>query len=263
MPAIRLGDVTLHYEARGREDGAPIVLLHGLGSSSADWVFQLPALAAAHRVVAPDLRAHGRSSRPRGRLTVEAMAADVAALLDALAMPPAHVVGLSLGGCVGLTLALDHAARVRSLTVVNAFARPVPAGWRGTLRFLLRLGLLAGAPMPVVAAHVARGLFPRAEQQALYRLAVASLAGNSRRTYFAAIRAVVGFDVRHRLAAVRCPTLVVAGDRDATVPLGAKRLLQRSIPGAELLIVADSGHATPCDQAEGFNAALLAFVAAH
>jgi 3-oxoadipate enol-lactonase len=262
-PEITVGEVTLHYEVCGRGDGAPIVLLHGLGSSSTDWALQLPTLAAQHRVLAVDLPAHGRSSRPRGRLTVEAMADDVAGLLATLGMPAAHLVGLSLGGCVALALALDHPGRVRSLTLVNAFARLSPAGPRGALRMLTRLGLLACAPMRVVAAHVARGLFPRPDQQALYRAAVASIGSNSRATYLSAIRAVLGFDARPRLAAVRCPTLVIAGDRDTTVPLAAKTRLQQGIAGAELLVVLDSGHATPCDQAERFSTALLAFVAAH
>jgi 3-oxoadipate enol-lactonase len=263
LAASTVGELTLHYDERGDGDGAPIVLLHGLGSSSADWALQLPVLAAQHRVFAVDLPAHGGSSRPRGRLTVETMATGVAGLLGTLGVPPAHVVGLSLGGCVALTLALDHAERVRSLTLVNAFARLTPAGPRGVLRMLTRLALLACAPMHVVAAYVAGGLFPRPDQQALYRVAMASLASNPRATYWSAIRAVLGFDARRRLAAVRCPTLVVAGDRDTTVPFAAKTRLQQGIAGAELLVVSDSGHATPCDQAERFNTALLAFVAAH
>ena len=263
MPALSLGEVTLHWQAAGPTTDAPIVLLHGLGSSSADWAPQLPALAARHRVLAPDLRAHGRSSRPRGRLTVEAMARDVAALLAALEAPPAHVVGLSLGGCVALALALDHGARVRSLTLVNTFARLPPPGPRRVLRLLTRLSLLACAPMRVVAAHVARGLFPRPDQRELYLAAVTSLGSNPRGAYVASMRAVGRFDVRSRLGQVRCPTLVVAGDRDAAVPLAAKDLLCRTIPGAERLVVSDSGHATPADQAERFNAALLAFVESH
>ncbi len=260
---MRQGPVALHHEISGRADGTPIVLLHGLGSSSADWTYQRPALAGRYRVIVPDLRAHGRSPRGSGRLTVEAMAADVAALLSTLEAPPVHVVGLSLGGCVALTLALEHGARVRSLTLVNTFARLTPAGPRGAVRMVTRLGLLACAPMRVVAAHVARGLFPRPEQRELYLAAVASLAGNSRRTYLASIRGLTSFDVRRRLGEVRCPTLVVAGDRDTTVPLASKRLLQQSIPGAELRVVSDSGHVTPYDQAQRFNALLLGFVDLH
>lgn len=161
---------------------------------------------------------------------------------------------------MALALALDHPARVRSLTLVNTFARLVPAGPRGALRMLVRLGLLACAPMRVVAAHVARGLFPRPDQRELYLAAVASLASNPRRTYLAAIRGLLAFDVRGRLGEIRCPTLVIAGDRDTTAALASKRLLQRSIPGAELIVVDDSGHVTPYDQAERFNQLLLAFV---
>jgi 3-oxoadipate enol-lactonase len=164
---------------------------------------------------------------------------------------------------VALSLTLDHAVRVRSLTLVNTFARLTPAGPRGALRMLARLGLLACAPMRVVAAHVAHGLFPRPEQRELYLAAVASLGGNSRRTYLASIRGLASFDVRRRLGEVRCPTLVVAGDRDTTVPLTPKRLLQQSIPGAELRVVSDSGHVTPYDQAALFNALLLGFVDLH
>jgi len=259
----RAEPVELHHETCGKPDGPPIVLLHGLGSSSADWRFQLPALGATYRVIAPDLRGHGRSPRGTGRLTGERLAADVAALLETLAAPPAHVVGLSLGGCVALALALDYPTRVRSLTLVNTFARPVTAGSRGTLRLLARLGLLACAPMRTVAAHVARGLFPRPDQRELYLAAVASLAGNSKRTYFASLRGLASFDVSRRLVELRCPTLVMAGDRDATVPPAAKRLLQQSIPGAELIVVDDSGHVTPCDQPERFNALLLSFIDVH
>ncbi len=263
MPALGLGEVTLHYETRGPDTGAPIVLLHGLGSSSADWAWSLPALAARHRVIAPDLRGHGRSSRPRGRLTVAAMADDVARLLTELAAPPAHVVGLSLGGCVAQALALDRPERVRSLTLVNAFARPAAAGPRGALRMLVRLGLLACAPMRVVAAHVARGLFPRPDQRELYLAAVASLAANPRRTYLASLHALARFDARRRLGELRCPTLVIAGDRDQTIPLAAKRLLQQSIPGARLVLIENSGHATPYDRPALFTSTLLAFIDSH
>jgi len=220
----------------------------------------VPALAARYRVLVPDLRGHGRSPRGRGRLGVDVMAADVAALLAALDTGPAHVVGLSLGGCVALALALDHRERVRSLTLVNAFARPAAAGGRGALRLLARLGLLGCAPMSVVAAHVARGLFPRPEQAELRRAAAASLGANRRSTYVACLRALARFDVRSRLGDVACPTLIVAGAADTTVPLAAQRLLHRAIAGAELAVIDGSGHVTPCDRPDRFNTRLLGFL---
>src|SRR2546425_5507836 len=104
-----------------------------------------------YRLLLVDLPGHWRSALPRERLTIEAMAERVDALLDQLDTPPAHVVGLSLGGSVGLELALRAPARVRSLTLVNAFARLGPPDAAGGLRMLARLVLLG------VAAHVGRG----------------------------------------------------------------------------------------------------------
>lgn len=252
--------LSLYYESQGSGD-TPVLLLHGLGSSSADWELQLPAFAARYRVLTLDLPAHGRSPAPRGPLTVEGMAAAVAALLAQLELPPVHLVALSLGGCVALTLALDHPGYVRSLTLVNTFARLRPAGLRGAGRLAVRLGLLAAAPMPTLAAFVARGLFPLPEQRPLYDQAVARLARNHRRSYFAALQAIARFNVTHRLAALRCPTLILAGDRDQTVPRSAALTLHRGIPGAQFRLVANSGHATPYDQAAVFNALVLEFLA--
>jgi len=90
-----------------------------------------------------DLPGHYRSPLPAGRLTIDAMADAVGVLLQRLREPPAHVVGLSLGGCVGLALALRAPERVRSLTIVNAFARLRPAGPAAVARLGVRLALLA------------------------------------------------------------------------------------------------------------------------
>lgn len=254
--------MTLHVEARGpRNAAATLMLLHGLGSSSADWTFQLPEFERRHRVILIDLPGHGRSPLPARRPGIEDMAGALEAALDALTAPRVHALGLSLGGCVALALALRAPARVHSLTLVNAFARLRPAGLRGAARMAVRLALLAAAPMRVVAAHVAGGLFPHPEQRDLYLSAVASLSGTSRAGYLAGVRALARFDARHRLAAVRCPTLVVAGAADRTVPLPAQEALARAIPGARLAVVPGSGHATPIDQPEVFNRLALEFIA--
>ncbi len=186
----------------------------------------------------------------------------VAALLERLGEPAVHVVGLSLGGCVGLELALRAPARVRSLTLINAFAKLALPDTAGGLRMLTRLFLLGTSPMRVVAALVARGLFPKPQQAHLYRLAVTSLSRTSRHTYLAAIAALAAFDARSRLDRIACPTLVVAGGRDRTISLDSKQALARGIFGARLEIVSDSGHATQYDQPDAFNRLVLDFLAA-
>jgi 3-oxoadipate enol-lactonase len=251
----------LHVTRRGH-GGPTVVLLHGLGSSSSDWPEQLPALEPCYRVCAVDLPGHGGSPLIPGPLTIERMAGDVAAALGDLG-GPAHVVGLSLGACVALRLALQAPGAVRSLTLVNPFARVRPCGPRDLARLALRMILLGVAPMDTVAAHVARRLFPWPEQHALYTAAVASLAGTPRRAYLAAMWALARFDARGQVAAIRQPTLVVSGDRDTSVPLAAKLALAAAIPHARLLVIPASGHATPHDQPAVFNRALLEFLAAH
>jgi 3-oxoadipate enol-lactonase len=238
------------------------VFLHGLGSCADDWTWQVPAFERDHRLLLVDLPGHYRSSLPAGRLTVDTMADAVGALLVRLGEPPAHVVGLSLGGCVGLALALRAPERVRSLTLVNAVARLRPAGPTAALRLVARLTLLATAPMSAVAALVARGLFPRPEQAALYEAAARSLARTPRRAYWAGLRALARFDVRTALARVRCPTLVMAGADDATVALDVKESLARAIAGSRWVIVPDSGHATNADNPDAFNATLREFLTA-
>ena len=208
-----------------------------------------------------DLPGHRRSALPAGRLTVEGMAARVEALLDELGEGRVHVVGISLGACVGLALALRAPARVRSLTLVNGFARLRPPDAAGALRMAVRLVLLATAPMTAVARLVAASMFPAPEQAALRAAAVRSLARTSRRAYLKAIAALAAFDARARLGEIRCPTLVVAGLDDRTVALEAKEALAHGIPGARLVLVPGSGHATPVDRANAFNGVLHEFLA--
>lgn len=261
MPSVALNGVDLWVERHGHAGGTAVVLLHGLGSSSADWSFQIPALSARYRVLPVDLRGHGRSRPARGSLGVERLARDVFEALAALGEDPVHVVGLSLGGCVGLAMAMMHPAGVRSLTLVNAFAKLSPAGVGGLVRAGRRVGLACVAPMPALAAHVAGTLFPDPEQRGLYDAAVQSLSATPRRTYLAAMGALARFDARRRLPEVRCPTLVVVGDRDQTVPRAAADALCQGIPHVRLVVVCNSGHATPYDQADVFNRELLDFLA--
>jgi 3-oxoadipate enol-lactonase len=239
------------------------VLLHGLGSSGEDWRYQVPALGRHYRLILVDLPGHGRSALPPGRPSVERMAGDVAALLTHLGEPPVHVLGLSLGGCVGLALALRAPSQVRSLTLVNAFARLRPAGGAAAARLALRVALLATAPMPVVGALVARSLFPRPEQEALRRMAAERLGRTSRRAYGVAMAALAGFDARGTLARVACPTMVVAGADDHTVDIDVKEMLARGIRGARWVVVPGSGHVTNVDEPDAFNAVVMEFLAAH
>ncbi len=186
-------------------------------------------------------------------------AADVASLLETLDHAPVHVVGLSLGGAVALQLSVDHPERVLSLLLVNAFARLRPSP-RRTLRGAVRLALLGLGRMDLLGRWVASGLFPSEDQAEMRRLVAARLKETSRRGYAQAIYAITRFDLRARLSAIQAPTLVVAGEEDTTVPLKAKVELAAGIPGARMVRIEGSGHATPIDAIERFNRVMLEFL---
>lgn len=250
--------VDLAYGEAGH--GPPLVLLHGLGSSRNDWPLQLPAFTQRYRTVAVDLRGHGQSPKPAGPYRIEQMAADVARLLVRLDAHPAHVLGISLGGAVAQQVALDFPDLVRSLVLVNTAARLVSDQWRQRLMGLRRVAGVYLYGMDRVAEGVAQRLFPRPEQAALRQETAERLRSNDMAAYRATLWAVARFDVRARLGEIGCPTLIVAGDEDTTVPLASKRLLAERIPGSRLEIITASGHATPVDQSEAFNRVAITFL---
>jgi pimeloyl-ACP methyl ester carboxylesterase len=119
MAYAELGGVRLFYTEEGSGE-VPVVLLHGWTGDSHDWSWQIPALARRHRVVAVDLRGHGRSSAPEDGYDPRTLASDVVALLEHLGLKSVVVMGHGLGGSVASLLALEHPRRVRAIVTVDA-----------------------------------------------------------------------------------------------------------------------------------------------
>ena len=140
MSKLKVRDVNLHYEITGQ--GQPLLLIHGLGSSARDWELQVPVFAQNYRVVAFDVRGHGRSDKPPGPYSIPLFADDAAALIRALDIAPTHVVGISMGGMIALQLAVSAPELVRSLVVVNTGPELVPRTPRERLEVLQRLFLV-------------------------------------------------------------------------------------------------------------------------
>jgi pimeloyl-ACP methyl ester carboxylesterase len=259
MPRIPVSDGQLSYLTRGSPDSPPVLFLHGLGSCGEDWLLQLPELESDFLVILPDLRGHGRSSDMPTDIRIEHLAEDMVKVVRQVADQPAHVVGLSLGGLVALQLGIDHQDWVKSLTLVNTFPR-----FRTTpgmfVRGMIRSFYLLSGRMDLLADWLARGLFPNPDQVQLREIAAARIASNSKRNYIRAARAIARFNVQKRLGSIKAQSLVVAGDRDRTVPYQAAVALKEGILRAQLQVVEDSGHATPIDAFEDFNQILRDFL---
>jgi 3-oxoadipate enol-lactonase len=251
----------LHYTLHSPHLSETVLLLHGMGSCGDDWELQLPALTPHYRVLAPDARGHGQSPKPPGSYSITQMTGDVVALLDELKIEPVHVVGLSMGGCMALQMAIAHPARTRTLVLVNAFAKIRPAGLYGVRRFFQRVWSLQFGTMEEVVTPVVESMFPKPDQAELRRVAIERLLNNNaKEPYQAVMMAVTRFNVLRELHRITCPTLIIAGDRDRTVPMRCKYDLHNGIPGSEFVVVEDSGHGTPVDQPEKFNEVLLRFL---
>jgi pimeloyl-ACP methyl ester carboxylesterase len=192
---------------------------------------------------------------------MELFASDVAALLDSLSVTQAHVLGISMGGMVAQQLALDRPQRVKSLVLVNTFSHLDISGVTALVALIRRALILQFFSMQRMGQFVARQLFPKPEQEALREITIERWAQNEKAAYQAASRAVLRFNVTERLGEIYCPTLIVAGENDRTVAPPHRKVLHRGIAGSELVIVPDSTHATPIDQPEVFNKAVLDFLA--
>lgn len=259
MPTVRIADIDVYYESAG--DGDPLLLIHSLGSSGRDWERQIPAFSARYKVIAVDLRGHGRSGKPAGPYSIPLFAADTVGLLDALGIPSAHVLGLSLGGMVAFQLAVDWPERVRGLVIVNAAPAFRIRTFRERLLVLQRHVVVRLLGMRGIGRLLGRRLFPMPEQAALRRGMVERFAQNDSRAYREALRATTAnWSVEHRLHEVRCPTLVIAAADDYT-PVSHKEAFVGKLRDGQLVVIQDSRHATPIDQPEAFNKAVLDFLA--
>jgi 3-oxoadipate enol-lactonase len=258
MPTLAINSARIYYQETGA--GYPLLMLHGLGSSGDDWWYQLPAFPPHFRMVLPNLRGHKHSSALRGPISIYALTADVAQVLDALQIERAHVLGLSLGGAVAQLLAIHFPAKVNRLILVNTFAHLRPTSPREAYVLARRVFATRFLPPGLTAQVVARDLFPRPEQAALRNEVLNRVGVNDAASYRYLVDAIRRFDSRNQLDRIAAPTLLISGDRDAIVPRGCQQQLARRIRKVQWHIVRDSGHATPVDQPEEFNRVVLKFL---
>ncbi|RMG99940.1 MAG: alpha/beta fold hydrolase [Chloroflexi bacterium] len=258
MPHKQVNGVSLYYEVHG--EGEPLLLLHGLGSSVRDWERQIPVFSRYYQVIGIDMRGHGRSDKPPGPYTVSLFAQDTAALLRALQLPPAHIIGISMGGMIAFQLAVDTPELVRSLVIVNSGPELIPKTWREKLMVWQRLFIIRLLGMRRMGEFLAPRLFPRPDQAEERAELIARWAENDKQAYLAAMRALIGWSVADHLDKITCPVLVLAADGDYT-PVSDKEAYVARLPNARLQVIADSRHATPIDQTELFNTAVLQFLA--
>jgi pimeloyl-ACP methyl ester carboxylesterase len=247
--------VTLEVTEAG---GGPAVLfLHGITDSWRSFELLLPLLPDDLRLVMPSQRGHGGSDKPRGGYTIDQLAADAAALLDALGIERATVVGHSMGSQVAQTLAAAEPERVERLVLIGSATSFVTPELREFARALDELR----DPVPT---EVARDFQVSTIHKPIPEELLATFVGESLKVpahvWQQAMRGVLEFHSAPFLSRLTMPTLIVWGDHDAIVSRSEQESLRQGIGKATLRVFDDTGHAVHWERPERFADELLTFL---
>ena len=247
-----------YHRLDGPADAPPLVLGPSLGTSLAVWEPQLAALARTHRVLRWDLPGHGGS--PAGLVPTDGTAAvgDLARLVlrlaDSQGWDRFGYAGISLGGAVGLHLAVHRPERIGALSAVCSAARfGEPETWRQRARTVRAEGTEA-----MVASRPGVWFAPGFEHTERGAALVEDLRAADDAGYAACCDALAGFDLRARLPDIAAPTLAVAGEHDPATPPECAREIAARVPGARLAEIAGAAHLATVERPEEVTEALLA-----
>lgn len=255
-------DGHLHYDLIG-DPAAPVVCMtHSLTSDGGMWAEQVgPLLAAGYQVLRLDMRGHGGSRPFPGPYTIEALAADAVAILDALAMGPVHMVGLSMGGMIGQVIAADHPGRLASLMACCTTCR-----WEGDDGLMRRRMAEVdrdGTLENIVDDNMVRRYSDafRARRPERWQALRQTFLGTTLPGYLGCMAAILAHDVSARLDRVRLPTLVLAGSDDIGTPPAANREIAARIAGAEYVEIPGGRHFPNVEFDTEFNRIMLDWLA--
>jgi 3-oxoadipate enol-lactonase len=255
---ITANSIDIHYSIEG--NGPWITLSHSLACNLGMWAPQVAALSRRYKILRYDTRGHGRSSAPSGEYTLDQLADDAKALLDALEIRRTHWVGLSMGGMIGQTFALKYPGIFQSMVLADTTSRRAPDAaklWGERIRIARERGM-----EPLVETTLARWFtepYRNTHQEVVGRIAddirATPVAG-----YIGCCQAIAKIDVTDRLKEIECPTLVIVGEQDQGTPPAMAREIHENLPGSELQIIPSAAHLSSIEQAEVFNDAVLEFL---
>lgn len=260
MPTVTVNNVKLAYSDVG--SGTPLIFLHGLGISRVDWQLQITYFSQFYRVIAPDFRGHGDSEKPDAKYSISIHAADIIALMDALEITSAHIVGLSMGGMVAFQLAVDAPDRLLTMTVVNSGPALPNDTFAAKKMLWSRLLLIRLFGMKYFGRKVAENMFVADGQDEAINALAKQIASNPKKIYLRNLKCLWGWGVLPQLAAIKTPTLMLTGDQDYS-PVAIKQAVVNAMQRAELVVIEGSGHGTPIEKPEATNMAIASFIAAH
>ena len=255
---VTLGGHSIHYYVRGPVAGPPIVLVHGLGGRSRDWVQLAPYLVkAGYRVYTPDLLGFGQSDKPAdATYSIPEQSALVVSFMDAMGLRQTDLLGWSMGGWIVQRIAGEHPERIRRLVIVDSAGLSAPPAWDTRLftpaspEELDRLDALLMPHPPTVPGFLARDIVRvSAEDGWVIKRALADM--------------LKGHDVTDAvLPTLKMPVLLLWADQDHIMPLPLGRKMHALVPQSRLEIAPNCGHLAPQQCAGMYGPALVQFLTA-
>lgn len=260
----QVGRYELNYVDEGA--GFPILLIHGLAGDHTAWLPQINAWTGHYRVIAADTRGAGRSTQIDEPLTLQDLADDDIGLLDKLGVGRCHVIGRSMGGCIGQLMTLAAPGRIQSLTMLASGAKFEPVGCRilDNVREVLEWRRSWAEHARHASQYfVSRKFFNENPERiaAIEKL----IAGSDRSIacYSHQSHAVKKHDVLDRLGEIKCPVMIMSGDEDAICGPQCTRWMVERLPQAEWVEFKGAAHFFMMEQADKFMPAMTAFLDKH
>jgi pimeloyl-ACP methyl ester carboxylesterase len=268
--------LNLYVYDTGESESPAVVLIHGLGDESDSWRHVVEPLSARYRVVAADLPGFGRSDKPRRAYTVPFLRNTMLALMDALSIPSATLIGNSLGAMIAQSIALEHRERVRGLVLIGGtlLAGTQPLNLPMMLFLLPGLGEWLYTRLrkdPQAAFETLRGYYanldelPEADRDFMFqRVNERVWSDGQRRAYFSVLRHTATWVPRQqrgldeKLARLAMPTLVVRGEHDHLMPVANAQALVDVQPSARLVTIPGAGHLPQQERPQALLDAILA-----
>jgi 3-oxoadipate enol-lactonase len=261
MPKAHVNGISINYSLEG--DGAEtVVLINGLADELETWDYQVPALLeAGFRVLRFDNRGIGKTDKPAGPYSSDLLAADAKALVDELGVTDFHLMGVSMGGMIAQSYALEYGDDLRSLTLACTYAAPGPfcsrmfGMWADTARVM-------GVPMvmrDVTLWAFTLDFFRTREQELIEFETAMSYMDQPVHAYLAQLAVIQEHDTTARLSELTMPTLVIAGEEDILIPTRLSRELHEGIPGSAWKTTA-GGHGCIWEHPDDFNSAFVGFL---
>jgi 3-oxoadipate enol-lactonase len=259
MPHIAAPGCRLHYRLDGLERAPVLLFSNSLGCDIGMWDSQVAVFSRTHRVLRCDTRGHGQSEVPPGPYTLESLGRDLVSLLDALHIERVHFCGLSLGGMIGMWMAVNAPHRLERIVLANTSARlGPPEMWNDRIDMVRAHGM-----SPIADIVLQRWFTPS------FRLAAPDavedcrrmLLGTSPEGYASCCAVIRDMDQVEAISRIATPTLVVIGEHDPATPPAHGQLIASRIPQA-ITVRLPAAHLSNIETAPAFTAVVAQFLAA-